>query len=190
MKRLVIFCLALALLCPLTACTAKAPQQAQGKTLVVYYSATGTTKAAAQHIADATGAALFELTPEQPYEESDLNWQDPDSRVSREMQDAELLASLRLTQSTVPDWQSYDTVYIGYPLWGAVAAWPASAFVRENDFSGKKVIPFCTSAASDIGESAKNLSQQANGGDWQAGKRFSADDGKDAITSWVQSLQQ
>lgn len=189
MKRIFIFCMALALLCPLAACTAKAPQQAQQKTLVVYYSATGNTKATAQHIAEATGAALFELTPEQPYSEYDLNWQDPDSRVSREMQDAALLASLRLTQSTVPDWQSYDTVYIGYPLWGAVAAWPASAFVRENDFTGKKVIPFCTSAASDIGESAQKLSEEANGGDWQQGKRFSAEDGKETIVAWVHSLQ-
>ena len=92
-----------------------------GKTLVVYYSATGNTEAVANYIADATGGDLFELEPVEPYTDEDLNYSDENSRVSREHED-ESLRNVELTSTTVDNWDSYDTVFIGYPIWWGIAA--------------------------------------------------------------------
>ena len=122
---------------------------AGGKTLVVYYSATGSTKAVAETIANAAGGDLFEIQPEKPYSDADLDWTDDNSRVSKEHED-ESLRDVALTTTKVENWDSYDTVFIGYPIWWGIAAWPVDNFVKNNDFSGKTVIPFCTSASSGI----------------------------------------
>ena len=120
-----------------------------GKTLVVYYSASGNTKDVAEKIAKITEADLFEVEPVEPYTDDDLDWTDDDSRVSREHDD-ESLRDVELVSTTVDNWDSYDTVYIGYPIWWGIAAWPVDNFVKENDFTGKTVIPFCTAATSGI----------------------------------------
>ncbi len=117
-------------------------EDASGGTLVVYFSAIGNTEEAAGYIADLTGGDLLELTPADPYTSDDLNWTDPDSRVVREYED-ESLRDTRLTVSTVENWGSYDTVFIGYPIWWGIAAWPVDNFIEANDFTGKTVIPFC-----------------------------------------------
>ena len=117
-------------------------EDASGGTLVVYFSAIGNTEEAAGYIADLTGGDLLELTPADPYTGADLNWNDPDSRVVREYED-ESLRDTRLTVSTVENWGSYDTVFIGYPIWWGIAAWPVDNFIEANDFTGKTVIPFC-----------------------------------------------
>ena len=127
-----------------------------GGVLVVYYSATGNTEAVAGYIAEATGGDLFELEPAEPYTDADLNWTDENSRVSREYAD-ESLRDVELTATEVENWDSYDTVFLGYPIWWGIAAWPVDGFVEPNDFTGKTVIPFCTSASSGLGDSGTLL---------------------------------
>ena len=158
-----------------------------GKILVVYYSATGSTKAVAQTIADTANADLFEITPVDPYTSDDLNWGNDDSRVSGEHND-ESLRDVELTQVTPDNWESYDIVFIGYPIWWYIAAWPVNNFVSGNDFSGKTVIPFCTSASSGIGDSGNLLEEMAGTGNWQEGHRFSSRASESDINEWVSSL--
>lgn len=188
MKRILALLLAGALLCTLTGCSTAADGQAKHKSLVVYFSATGNTKAVAQYIADAAKATLFELTPEQPYADGDLDWNNPDSRVSAELASEEAQNAVVLTNISVGDWESYDTVYLGYPIWTGVAAWPVNSFVKGNDFTGKTVIPFCTSGSSDIGESGTQLAALAGTGDWQTGKRFASAVTQQEAADWVKSL--
>lgn len=158
-----------------------------GKTLVVYYSASGTTRSVAEKIADAAGADIFEITPTEPYTDDDLNWTNDESRVTREHED-ESLRDVELTTITPENWDSYDTVLIGYPIWWGIAAWPVDNFVSGNDFTGKTVIPFCTSASSGIGSSGDLLADMAGSGDWQDGHRFSGGASDSDITDWVASL--
>lgn len=139
-----------------------------GKTLVVYFSATGNTESAANYIAQATGGDLFELEPAEPYTDEDLNYNNDNSRVSREHED-ESLRNVELVADTVENWDDYDTVFIGYPIWWGIAAWPVDSFVEANDFTGKTVIPFATSASSGLGQSGKLLAELAGTGDWQEG---------------------
>lgn len=155
-----------------------------GKTLVVYYSATGSTKAVAEKIAKTLNADIFELVPEKPYTSADLNWNDDNSRVSLEHSD-ESKREVALVKSTPDNWEQYDTVYIGYPIWWGIAAWPVNGFVKANDFTGKTVIPFCTSASSGIGESDKQLKAMAKNGDWKDGKRFSSSASDSDIENWL-----
>ncbi len=158
-----------------------------GKTLVVYYSASGNTKGVAEKIAEAAGADLFEITPVEPYTSDDLNWTNDNSRVSREHED-ESLRDAPLTTTTVENWEEYDTVFLGYPIWWGIAAWPVDNFVKDNDFTGKTVIPFATSASSGMGQSGDLLEELAGTGTWQDGQRFSGGADQSEVTSWVESL--
>ena len=158
-----------------------------GGVLVVYYSATGNTEAVAGYIAEATGGDLFELEPAEPYTDEDLNYSNEDSRVSREHED-ESLRDVELAADTVENWDEYDTVFIGYPIWWDIAAWSVNDFVKSNDFTGKTVIPFATSANDDIGESGKLLEEMAGTGNWLEGERFSSSVSKDAVTEWIEGL--
>jgi len=158
-----------------------------GKTLVVYYSATNNTEAVAGYIADATGGELFELIPVNPYTDDDLNYNNDDSRVSKEHDDP----SLRTVEleKTVPDnWEDYDTVFIGYPIWWGIAAWPVDGFISANDFTGKTVIPFCTSASSGLGESGELLKEAAGSGNWLGGERFQSHTSEETVQEWVNGL--
>lgn len=158
-----------------------------GKTLVVYFSATGTTEGVAQAIADTVGADLFEVVPSDPYTSDDLNWTNNDSRVSREHND-EGLRAVALESTDVDGWDDYDTVFIGYPIWWGIAAWPMRSFVSANDFSGKNVVPFCTSTSSGIGQSGDLLAELADAGTWLDGQRFSRGSSEADIASWVNGL--
>ena len=158
-----------------------------GKILVAYYSATGSTEKVAQEIARETGADTFVITPVQPYTSDDLNWGNDDSRVSGEHND-ESLRDVELTQVTPDNWESYDIVFIGYPIWWYIAAWPVNNFVSGNDFSGKTVIPFCTSASSGIGDSGNLLEEMAGTGNWQEGHRFSSRASESDINEFFCSL--
>lgn len=159
-----------------------------GKILVVYYSATGSTKAVAQTIADTANADLFEITPVDPYTSDDLNWTDDNSRVSVEHND-ESKRDVKLTKTTPDNWEQYDTVFVGYPIWWGIAAWPVNNFINGNDFSGKTVIPFCTSASSGLGESGSLLAEMADTGNWQDGERFSSGASSDDVANWVNGLE-
>ncbi|HJG87393.1 flavodoxin [Pseudoflavonifractor capillosus] len=158
-----------------------------GGVLVVYYSATGNTEAVAGYIAEATGGDLFELEPAEPYTDADLNWTDENSRVTLEHED-ESLRDVELVADTVDNWDSYDTVFIGYPIWWGIAAWPVDTFVETNDFTGKTVIPFCTSSSSGLGQSGELLAEMAGTGDWQEGERFRSSASQEDVTEWVDSL--
>lgn len=154
---------------------------------MVYYSATGNTEAVAGYIAEATGGDLFKLEPVEPYTDADLNWTDENSRVTQEHED-ESLRDVELVADTVDNWDSYDTVFIGYPIWWGIAAWPVDGFVEANDFTGKTVIPFCTSSSSGLGQSGELLAELAGTGDWQEGQRFRSSASQEDVTEWVDSL--
>ena len=159
-----------------------------GKTLVVYFSATNNTEAVAGYIADAVGADLFELVPVEPYTSDDLNWTDRDSRVSREHDD-ESLRVVELENAVPDNWDEYDTVFIGYPIWWGIAAWPVDGFISANDFTGKTVIPFCTSSSSGLGESGELLRDAAGTGDWLEGQRFQSSVSEEEVKEWVLGLE-
>lgn len=162
-------------------------EAAANKTLVVYYSASGNTRRVAEAIAQAANADLFEIVPTEVYTNEDLNWTNPNSRVSREHDD-ESLRDVPLTTTEVPDWDSYDTVLLGYPIWWGIAAWPVNNFVKANDFTSKTVIPFATSSSSGMGQSGSLLAEMANGGDWQQGQRFSSGASEADVQAWVNGL--
>ena len=156
-------------------------------TVYQHFSATGTTQGVAQTIADTVGADLFEVVPSDPYTSDDLTWTNNDSRVSREHNDEDLRA-VALESTDVDGWDDYDTVFIGYPIWWGIAAWPMSSFVAVNDFTGKTVIPFCTSTSSGIGQSGELLAELADAGTWLDGQRFSRGSSEADIASWVNGL--
>lgn len=159
----------------------------RGKILVVYYSATGSTERAAKLIAEAMGADLFALEPVEPYTSADLNWNDENSRVVREHND-ESQRQVALKTVRVPDFASYDTVLLGYPIWWGIAAWPVDGFVAANDFTGKTVVPFCTSASSGLGDSGQRLAAAAGTGNWLEGKRFSSGASESTVREWAEKL--
>ena len=158
-----------------------------GKTLIVYYSASGNTEEVANHVASVTGGDLFEIVPAEIYSDADLDWTDKDSRVSRE-HDNEDERNVPLVSDTVDNWNEYDTVFIGFPIWWRAAAWPVDGFIKANDFSGKTVIPFCTSSSSDLGESGELLAEAAGTGNWLEGERFSSSASEETVQAWVEGL--
>ncbi|MCD8090297.1 MAG: hypothetical protein LUD81_06705, partial [Clostridiales bacterium] len=155
--------------------------------LVVYYSATGTTESVANVIAEALGADLFEIEPAEAYTDDDLGYNDSSSRVSREYADEDL-RDIELVSYDVENWDTYDTVFVGYPIWWGIAAWPASSFVSANDFTGKTVIPFCTSASSGMGSSGSRLEEAAGTGEWLDGQRLTSRITTGDITEWAAEL--
>lgn len=163
------------------------PEVTGGKTLVVYYSASGNTEEVANYIASAMDGDLFEIVPTEIYTGADLDWTDEDSRVSRE-HDNEDERNVPLVSDTVDNWDEYDTVFIGYPIWWGIAAWPVDGFIKANDFTGKTVIPFCTSASSGLGESGELLEEMAGTGEWLEGERFRSGASEETVLSWVEGL--
>lgn len=158
-----------------------------GNTLIVYFSATGNTEAVANMIAGAVGGETFELEPVQPYSDDDLDWTDDNSRVTREHEN-ENERNVELTAEVVDNWDSYGTVFIGYPIWWGIAAWPVDGFVEANDFTGKTVIPFATSTSSGMGESGELLAELAGTGEWQEGQRFRSGVSEEDVQTWVEEL--
>ncbi len=159
-----------------------------GRILVAYYSATGTTRAVAETIADALGADLFVITPEEPYTEEDLDWNSPDSRVVQEHDNPEG-RHVALTTTRVEGFDDCDTVFLGYPIWWGGAAWVVDDFVTANDFTGKTVIPFCTSMSSPLGSSARDLAELCGTGTWLEGMRFSGGTSPAQVEQWLEGLE-
>lgn len=162
-------------------------ENADGKTLVVYYSASGYTEKVAEYIADETSGNLFEIEPVNVYSDDDLDWTNHDSRVCYEHENPES-RNVELISTEVADWDSYDTVFIGYPIWWGEAAWVVDNFVKGNDFTDKTVIPFCTSSSSGLGESGTLLADMAGTGNWIDGERFRSGVAEDDVKAWVNSL--
>lgn len=162
--------------------------EGNGKVLVVYYSATNHTKNVAEKLSENLSGDTFEIIPEVPYTSDDLDWTDTKSRVSKEHDD-ESLRNVKLKTTKMDQWYRYDTILIGYPIWWGVAAWPVNTFVKDNDFNGKTVIPFCTSSSSGLGESGELLKSIANGGNWLEGHRFRSSPSDSDIKEFADSIQ-
>lgn len=118
---------------------------------------------------------------------ADLDYNNSESRVCREHADP-ALQDVALTSTAVESWERYDTVFVGYPIWWGGAAWPVNGFVKANDFTGKTVIPFCTSASSTLGQSGETLAQLAGTGDWQEGQRFGSSAARSDVADWLTGL--
>jgi flavodoxin len=156
-----------------------------GRTLVVYFSNTGNTKAIAEHIANGLSADLYEIVAADPYTDADLNYNDNNSRSTLEMNDSSVRPAI---SGTVENIEKYQTIYIGYPIWWGEAPRIISTFVESYDFTGKTVIPFCTSASSGVGSSASNVEETAGTGKWMDGKRFIGSESQDEVMEWVNGL--
>ncbi len=158
--------------------------ETQGSTLVVYFSATGTTRSVAEKIAALTGADLAEIVPEQPYTKEDLNYNDRTTRASAEQNTPDARPEISGDISL----DSYTTVFLGYPIWWGQAPRILSTFVESHDFTGITVIPFCTSGSSDIGGSDDTLAEQAGNGTWLQGRRFPGSISEEALKEWIAEL--
>ena len=158
----------------------------EGKTLVVYFSATGTTKGVAEKIAAITGADIYEIEAAQEYTSDDLNYNDPNSRTSMEQDDSDFRTEIGSDPVSL---DGYTTVYIGYPIWWGEEPRIMDTFVESCNFDGKTVIPFCTSGSSSIGNSGKNLAANAGSGNWLDGQRFSGSTTEDELRGWIEGLQ-
>mgnify|MGYP004698549883 CR=1 FL=1 len=198
MKRFLAMLLGLTMLV-LSACTTKDGNEPSSdvspsdpalrgqKVLVAYFSGSGNTERVAGYIADATGGTLFALMPVQPYTSADLDWTTEGSRVNREHDDTSL-RNVPLVTTTPENFDEYDVVFIGYPIWWGIAAWPVNNFVKNNDFSGKTVIPFATSASSGMGQSGTLLRDMAGTGNWLAGNGFSSGASKCTVEDWIKTV--
>ena len=158
--------------------TAKAER---GRSVVVYFSATGNTKNAATVIAQETRSDLFEIEAAEPYSAADLDYRDNNSRVFKEHENPSIHPVIK---TDIPDWDSYQTVFLGYPIWWGEAPNIVYTFVTTHDFKGKTVIPFCTSASSGVGDSDIHLAEAAGSGDWLGGTRFSGSFDKKDLVDW------
>ncbi|WP_195282383.1 flavodoxin [Harryflintia acetispora] len=152
---------------------------------MVYFSATGNTRAVAETIAETVDADLYELVPEQPYTDADLDWNLPGSRVNAEHEDPGFRTALA---GEPKDLSGYDTVFLGYPLWWRQAPSIVWNFVESSDLAGKTVIPFCTSMSDGIGSSGENLAALAPDAAWLEGRRFGESLDKTGVTQWVDGL--
>lgn len=155
------------------------------KVLVAYFSATGTTEGVAEHIANGLNADLYEIVPEEPYTDADLNYNDNNSRSTIEMNDS---SSRPAISGSVENMEQYEIVFIGYPIWWGEAPRIVSTFVESYDFSGKTVVPFCTSGGSGVGSSAANLEQLTDGAAWMEGRRLNGSDSQETVMEWVNGL--
>lgn len=162
------------------------PNPAEFQGIVVYYSATNNTKRIGDTIADYLSLPVFELVPEEPYSSEDLNYNYAESRVCREHNDPNRHTAL--VSTAIEGFENYTYVFIGYPIWWSEASWVLDDFVKNNDFTGKTVIPFATSASSPLGNSAKNLAAKAGSGVWNDGIRFRSSASASEITLWIDSL--
>lgn len=155
------------------------------KVLVAYFSATGTTKGVAEHIANGLNADIYEIVPEDPYTEADLNYNDNNSRTTIEMNDPNARPAI---SGSVENMEQYDIIFVGYPIWWGEAPRIVSTFMESYDFSGKTIVPFCTSGGSGIGASASNLERLTSGATWLDGRRLNGSDSQDTVMEWVNSL--
>lgn len=161
------------------------PEEQGTKVLVAYFSATNTTEGVAEHIANGLNADIYEIVPEEPYTDADLNYNDNNSRTTIEMNDPDARPAI---SGSVEDMEQYDIVFIGYPIWWGEAPRIVSTFVESYDFSGKTIVPFCTSGGSGVGSSETNLEQLTDGADWLSGKRLNGSDSQDTVMEWVNGL--
>ncbi|MDD4370286.1 MAG: flavodoxin [Anaerostipes sp.] len=163
----------------------KESQVKGNKVLVVYFSATNTTKGVAKHIANGLNADIYEIVPKDPYTDADLDYDDNNSRSTLEMNDPDARPAI---SGSVENMKQYTIVFIGYPIWWGEAPRIINTFVESYDFSGKTIVPFCTSGGSGMGSSATNLEQLTSGAKWLSGRRLNGSDSQDTVMEWVNGL--
>lgn len=154
------------------------------KKLVAYFSASGVTRGAAEHLAKAAGADLFEIKPAVPYTRADLDWMNKKSRSSVEMNNPDSRPEIEEQLSNMED---YDTVFIGFPIWWYVAPTIINTFVESYDFSGKTIIPFATSGGSGMGKTVEVLKPLCPGANWEKGKMLNRVSDRE-LENWVKGL--
>ena len=190
MKKLVMMLMALLVVC-LSACSQSNSSKKENnkensemkKTLVAYFSASGTTKAVAQQLAEVVGADLHEIKPEQPYTDADLDWNDKQSRSTIEMNDKNSRPAITAKLQNMSD---YEVVYVGFPIWWYTCPTIINTFMEAYDFSGKTVIPFATSGGSSIKKACADLKASYPNVDWKEGKLLNRAS-KDELQEWVES---
>ena len=189
-----LFITALILLCALTVFAQNNRKDTENQTqganmkniLVAYFSCTGNTRSLAEQIANTSKADLFEIRPQIPYSSADLNWRNSSSRSTKEQND---LSSRPAISGNVENMKQYNIVFIGYPIWFGQAPKIISTFLESYDFSGKTIIPFCTSGSSPIGSSASNLHKLcSNNTTWLSGSRFAGNISRSAVVTWIKEL--
>ena len=169
-----------------TADETAAPDESGKDTLVVYFSATGTTKGVAEKIASVTGADIYEIKAAQEYTSEDLDWHDSESRTTHEQNDPDVRPEIGSDPVSL---EGYSTIYIGYPIWWGEEPRIMDTFVESYDFDGITMIPFCTSGGSGIGMSGKNLESNAGSGSWLEGERLDGGASEEDIQAWIDGLQ-
>ena len=178
MKRILVFTL-------LTAITFNVMAQLQNpKTLVAYFSATGTTARAAEKVAKITGGELYAITPAQAYTPADLDWNNSQSRSSVEMNDPKSRPALKSKKENIAD---YDVIFIGYPIWWNLAPRIINTFIESHDLKGKTIIPFATSGSSAITGSAAALKKSYPALNWKEGRLLNRADEK-SMRAWLDRL--
>ncbi len=155
------------------------------KVLVAYFSATGNTEKVAGYLAEATSGTLYEIVPEVPYTQEDLNYSDSTTRATAEQHDPDARPAIK---GSVENIAEYDVIFLGYPIWHGAAPKIIYTFLESYDFSGKTIVPFCTSASSPIGNSANNLHTLASGAIFLSGRRFPSSTSKSEVEEWVNGL--
>lgn len=175
-----------------TETTAPAETEAPAETashpdvLVVFFSATGTTKGVAERIASVTGGDLYEILAAEPYTAEDLNYNDSSSRTTKEQNDKDVRPEIAGEDVSL---DGYTTVYLGFPIWWGEEPRILDTFVEKYSFDGITVIPFCTSGSSGIGRSGINLEENAGSGTWLEGRRFSGNVSEADLQTWIDSLK-
>ena len=163
-----------------------APEEnAGGEILVAYFSCTGNTRGLAEKIASALDADLYEIVPEQPYSDADLNYNDSSTRATVEQNEPDARPAI---SGSVDDMGQYDVIFLGYPIWWGQAPKIISTFLESYDLSGKTIVPFCTSGSSGVGSSATNLHALASSAVWLDGNRFSGSASRSDVETWVNGL--
>lgn len=155
------------------------------KTLVAYFSASGTTARVASELASAIGADRYEIEPKAPYTAADLNWNDRTSRSSVEMNDEHCRPEIA---TAVEDMDAYDTVFVGFPVWWYVEPRIIDTFLESYDFTGKTIVPFATSGGSGLGKAPQRMQQIAAGSTVVAGKLLNGRPNAAALRAWAESL--
>ncbi len=153
--------------------------------LVAYFSASGTTKKVAEKLAKAIGADIFEIKPEVPYTKADLNWLSKKSRSSVEMSDTSCRPAIAESIDNMAD---YDTLFVGFPVWWYREPSIIDTFMESYDFTGKTVVPFCTSGGSGLGESGANMQALAPGAKLGIGERFKGRVSEEELAAWASTF--
>ena len=155
-------------------------------TLVAYFSATGNTEGVAELLQTALDADLYEIVPEVAYTSEDLNYSSDDCRANQEQNDPDARPAI---DGSVENMDSYDVIFLGYPIWWGEAPKIISTFLESYDFTGKTIVPFCTSGSSGIGSSAEHLAGLAGSSTWLEGACFAPGASQEEVAAWVDGLE-